>query len=117
MRAAVAAGAGMINDVYALRREGALDVAAELSVPVVLMHMLGEPRSMQDDPRYDAVVAAVHRFLAARIFAAAMAGFDKTRLVVDPGLGFVETRDQHLALPAPLQRFPDPRGPATAGPS
>src|SRR5690606_20916225 len=53
MRAAVAAGAGMINDVYALRRVGALDAAAELRVPVVLMHMLGEPRSMQDDPRYE----------------------------------------------------------------
>src|SRR3546814_1766211 len=56
MRAAVAAGAGMINDVYALRREGALAAAAELGVPVVLMHMLGEPRSMQDEPRYDDVV-------------------------------------------------------------
>src|SRR3546814_7411990 len=67
MRAAVAAGAGMINDVYALRREGALDAAAELDVPVILMHMLGEPRSMQDAPRYDDVVADVHRFLAARI--------------------------------------------------
>src|SRR3546814_12633059 len=53
MRAAVAAGASMINDVYALRREGALDAAAELGVPVILMHMLGEPRSMQDAPRYD----------------------------------------------------------------
>src|SRR3546814_2204432 len=70
MRAAVAAGAGMINAVYALRREGALDAAAELGVPVMLMHMLGEPRSMQEDPRYDDVVADVHRFLAERIFAA-----------------------------------------------
>src|SRR3546814_1312646 len=88
MRAAVAAGAGMINDVYALRREGALDAAAELGVPVVLMHMLGEPRSMQEDPRYDDVVADVHRFLAERIFAAEMAGIEKKRLVVDPGFGF-----------------------------
>src|SRR3546814_14070709 len=83
MRAAVAAGAGMINDVYALRREGALDAAAELGVPVVLMHMLGEPRSMQEDPRYDDVVADVHRFLAERIFAAEMAGIEKKRLVAD----------------------------------
>src|SRR3546814_15268249 len=66
MRAAVAAGAGMFNDVYALRREGALDAAAEPGVPVVLMHMLGEPRSMQEDTRYDDVVADVHRFLAER---------------------------------------------------
>src|SRR5690606_145917 len=57
MRAAVAAGAGMVNDVYALRRDGALEAAAELGVPVVLMHMLGEPRSMQDAPHYDDVVA------------------------------------------------------------
>ena len=70
MRAAVQAGAGMINDVCALRREGALETAAALGVPVVLMHMPAEPRSMQDDPRYDDVVAQVHRFLAERIFAA-----------------------------------------------
>src|SRR3546814_6217112 len=94
MRAAVAAGAGMINDVYALRREGALDAAAELGVPVILMHMLGEPRSMQDAPRYADVVAAVHRFLAERIFAAEMAGIEKKRLVVVPGFGFGKNRDQ-----------------------
>src|SRR5690606_7841577 len=92
MRAAVAVGAGMINDVYALRREGALDAASELGVPVVLMHMLGEPRSMQDDPRYDDVVADVHRFLAERIFAAEMAGIDRKRIVADPGFGFGKTR-------------------------
>ncbi|MEO5596011.1 MAG: dihydropteroate synthase, partial [Lysobacteraceae bacterium] len=66
MRAAVSAGAGGINDVYALRRDGALDAAAELKVPVVLMHMQGDPATMQDDPRYDDVVADVHRFLAER---------------------------------------------------
>src|SRR5690606_34273820 len=60
MRAAVAAGAGMINDVYALRRDGALEAAAALGVPVVLVHMLGEPRSMQDAPQYDDVAADVH---------------------------------------------------------
>ncbi|RZA22570.1 MAG: dihydropteroate synthase, partial [Lysobacteraceae bacterium] len=74
MRAAVAAGAGMINDVYALRREGALDAAAALGVPVVLMHMQGEPRSMQQAPHYEDVVGEVHRFLAERLFAAEMAG-------------------------------------------
>jgi dihydropteroate synthase len=61
MRAAVAAGAGMINDVHALRRDGAMDAAAELAVPVCLMHMQGEPGSMQDDPQYDDVVGEVHR--------------------------------------------------------
>ena len=115
MRAAVAAGAGLINDVYALRREGALEAAAELGVPVVLMHMLGEPRSMQDDPRYDDVVAEVHRFLAERIFAAEMAGIAKKNLVVDPGFGFGKTREHNLALLAQLQRFTELGVPVLAG--
>ena len=115
MRAAVAAGAGMINDVYGLRREGALDAAASLGVPLVLMHMLGEPRSMQDDPRYDDVVADVHRFLAERIFAAEMAGVDKKRIVVDPGFGFGKTREHNLALLAQLARFTELGVPVMAG--
>jgi dihydropteroate synthase len=115
MRAAVAPGAGMVNDVYALRREGALDAAAELGVPVVLMHMLGEPRSMQDDPRYDDVVADVHRFLAERIFSAEMAGIAKKNIVVDPGFGFGKSRDHNLALLAQLQRFTELGVPVMAG--
>jgi len=115
MRAAVAAGAGMINDVYALRREGALDAAAQLGVPVVLMHMLGEPRSMQDDPQYDDVVADVHRFLAERIFSAEMAGIAKKNIVVDPGFGFGKNRDHNLALLAQLQRFTELGVPVLAG--
>jgi len=107
MRAAVAAGAGMVNDVYALRREGALDAAAELGVPVCLMHMLGEPRSMQDDPRYDDVVGEVHRFLADRLFACELAGIDKRRVMVDPGFGFGKTLEHNLALLRALQRFAD----------
>ncbi|MDG6347179.1 dihydropteroate synthase [Luteimonas sp. 8-5] len=115
MRAAVEAGAGMVNDVYALRREGALDAAASLGVPVVLMHMLGEPRSMQDDPRYDDVVAEVHRFLAERIFAAEMAGIAKKHIVVDPGFGFGKTRDHNLLLLARLERFTELGVPLVAG--
>jgi len=115
MRAAVAAGAGMINDVYALRREGALDAAAELGVPVVLTHMLGEPRSMQDDPRYDDVVAEVHRFLAERIFACEMAGIERKRIVVDPGFGFGKTLDHNLQLLAQLQRLTELGVPVLAG--
>src|SRR5690554_4560825 len=115
MRAAVAAGAGMINDVYALRRDGAPDAAAELGVPVVLMHMLGEPRSMQDDPRYDDVVAEVHRFLAERIFAAEMAGIERRRIVVDPGFGFGKTTAHNLALLAQLERFAELGVPVLAG--
>lgn len=115
MRAAVAAGAGMINDVYALRREGALDVAASLRVPVVLMHMQGEPRAMQDAPDYDDVVADVHRFLAERIFSAEMAGIDKKRIVVDPGFGFGKTSAHNLALLARFERFADLGVPVLAG--
>ncbi len=107
MRAAVAAGAGMINDVHALRREGALDTAAELKVPVCVMHMQGEPRTMQDDPRYDDVVAEVHRFLAERVFACEMAGIDKRRVLVDPGFGFGKTLEHNLALLRGLERFRD----------
>ena len=98
MRAAVAAGAGMINDVYALRRDGALDMAASLKVPVVLMHMLGEPSTMQDQPHYDDVVSDVRRFLAERIFACEMAGIEKKRIVVDPGFGFGKSLEHNLAL-------------------
>ena len=105
MRAAVAAGAGMINDVYALRREGALDAAAELKVPVVLMHILGEPRTMQDAPHYDDVVSDVRRFLAERIFACEMSGIDKKRIVADPGFGFGKTLEHNLALLANLDQL------------
>ena len=115
MRAAVAVGAGMINDVYALRREGALEAAAELGVPVVLMHMLGEPRSMQDAPEYDDVAGEVHRFLAERIFAAEMAGIGKKRIVVDPGFGFGKTTQHNLQLLARLERFTELGVPVLAG--
>ena len=115
MRAAVAAGAGMINDVRALRAEGALDAAASLGVPVVLMHMLGEPRTMQDAPQYDDVVADVHRFLAERIFAAEMAGIPKKRLVVDPGFGFGKTSAHNLRLLRQLSKFADLGVPVLAG--
>ncbi|MDR2011924.1 MAG: dihydropteroate synthase [Rhodanobacter sp.] len=105
MRAAVAAGAGFINEVYALRREGALDAAAELKVPVCLMHMRGEPRSMQDDPQYADVVGEVHRFLAERVFACEMSGMDKKRVLVDPGFGFGKALEHNLALLRALDRF------------
>ncbi|HEX7341726.1 MAG TPA: dihydropteroate synthase [Rhodanobacteraceae bacterium] len=107
MRAAVAAGAGMINDVYALRREGALDVAAELGVPVCLMHMQGEPRDMQVTPHYDDVVGEVHRFLADRVLACGMAGIDPGRIMVDPGFGFGKNLQHNLALLSGLERFRD----------
>ena len=115
MRAAVQAGAGMINDVYGLRREGALDAAAALGVPVVLMHMQGEPRSMQAAPQYDDVVGEVHRFLAERIFAAEMAGIAKQRIVVDPGFGFGKDTAHNLQLLAQFERFVELGVPVLAG--
>jgi dihydropteroate synthase len=105
MRAAVAAGAGMINDVYALRLDGALDAAAALKVPVCLMHMQGEPRTMQNGPHYDEVVSDVRRFLAERIFACEMSGIDKKRIVADPGFGFGKTLEHNLALLRALDQF------------
>ncbi len=115
MRAAVGAGASMVNDVHALRREGALDAVAQLKVPVVLMHMRGEPRTMQDAPLYDDVVAKVHRFLAERIFACEMNGIAKKKIVVDPGFGFGKTLDHNLALLRQLARFTDLGVPVLAG--
>jgi len=114
MRAAVAAGAGLINDVRALREDGALDAAAALGMPVVLMHMQGEPRTMQDDPQYDDVVGEVHRFLTDRLFACQMAGIDKKNILVDPGFGFGKTLEHNLALLRGLQRFAE-IGPVLAG--
>jgi len=105
MRAAVAAGAGLINDIHALRRDGALGAAAELGVPVVLMHMRGEPRTMQETPEYDDVLAEVHRFLAERIFAAEMAGIARRQIVIDPGFGFGKSDQHNVTLLAQLQRF------------
>lgn len=107
MRAAVASGAGMINDVRALTGDGALSAAAELGVPVVLMHIQGEPSTMQDAPHYADVVADVHTFLAQRIFACEMSGIDKRRIVIDPGFGFGKSQQHNLALLANLDRFAD----------
>ena len=115
MRAAVAAGAGMINDIYGLRNDGALDTAAELNVPVVLMHMQGEPRTMQDAPQYDDVVGEVHRFLAERIFVAELAGITKRNIVIDPGFGFGKTTQHNLQLLAQLRRFTELGVPVLAG--
>jgi dihydropteroate synthase len=115
MRAACAAGAGMINDVRALREPGALDAAAECGVPVCLMHMQGEPRTMQLDPRYGDVVAEVCEFLAGRIDACVAAGIPRTRLLVDPGFGFGKTLEHNLALLASLERLVDLGVPVVVG--
>ena len=115
MRAALDAGAGMVNDVLALRAEGAMDVVAASKAAVVLMHMQGEPRSMQQAPAYDDVVGEVHRFLAERVFACEMAGIDKRRIAIDPGFGFGKSLAHNLALLAQLRRFTEIGVPVLAG--
>ncbi|MFO1494599.1 MAG: dihydropteroate synthase [Lysobacterales bacterium] len=105
MRAAVAAGAGLINDVRALRLPGALDAAAESGAAIVLMHMQGEPGSMQQAPAYDEVVAEVQRFLTDRILACRFAGIDQKRIVIDPGFGFGKTLEHNLELLGRLSQF------------
>ena len=104
--AALAAGATMVNDVSAGRHDpDLLGVAAEAKVPLVLMHMLGIPATMQDDPRYDDVVAEVEAFLAERCRAAEAAGVDHQALVVDPGIGFGKRDQDNYALLDQLARF------------
>jgi dihydropteroate synthase len=104
--AALAAGASMVNDVSAGRHDpDLLAVVAEAKVPLVLMHMLGTPATMQDDPRYDDVVAEVEAFLAERCQAAEDAGVDHEALVVDPGIGFGKRDRDNYALLDGLARF------------
>lgn len=98
MRAAVAAGAGLINDVRALREDGALGAAAELGVPVCLMHMQGQPRRMQDAPHYQDVVSEVRAFLLERVAQCEDAGMARDQMVIDPGFGFGKTLDHNLQL-------------------
>ncbi|MCG8486985.1 MAG: dihydropteroate synthase [Chromatiales bacterium] len=105
MREAVSAGAGMINDVMALRDSGALQAAAEAAVPVCLMHMQGEPRTMQCNPHYDDVVEDVKTFLQQRLDACVASGIPQDRLIVDPGFGFGKTLAHNLALLDDLQNL------------
>ena len=98
MRAAVSAGANMINDVYGLRQEGALAAAASLEVPVCVMHMQGSPRSMQTDPSYRDVVDEVESFLLERAAACRQAGIAPDHVILDPGFGFGKTLDHNVAL-------------------
>ena len=105
MREAVAAGAGMINDINALRGEGALQAAADLNVPVCLMHMRGKPRTMQQSPHYDDVVAEVAAFLDERIAACVEAGIPEDLIVVDPGFGFGKTHQHNVELLANLRQL------------
>ncbi len=104
MRAAIQAGAVMINDVYALRQPGALEAVAASDVAVCLMHMQGEPRTMQENPRYQDVVREVAAFLLERAEACLAAGIARDRIVLDPGFGFGKTLEHNLTL---LKRLPE----------
>lgn len=117
-RATIGAGATMWNDVTALRwSDESLATAAELGCEVVLMHMLGEPRTMQDNPRYDDVVAEVSAFLAGRAEAALDAGVAREKVWLDPGIGFGKTLDHNLALLANLSAIVDLGFPVVLGAS
>jgi dihydropteroate synthase len=115
MRAAVAAGACLINDVRALQAPGALAAAAETGAGVFLMHMRGEPRTMQADPQYRSVVEDVRDDLRERIAACEAAGIPRERISVDPGIGFGKRPEHNLALLAALDRLADPGIPVLVG--
>lgn len=100
-----AAGAGMINDVRALTRPQALDAAVKLSLPVCVMHMKGQPATMQDSPVYRDVVDEVAGFLESRIQVLIAAGIESNRIVIDPGFGFGKTLEHNLQLLRNLNRF------------
>jgi dihydropteroate synthase len=116
--AALNAGASIINDISALRMDPNMArVAAEHDVPVILMHMQGEPRTMQINPVYEDVVADVHHFLKQAIDRAVTAGIDHRKLIVDPGIGFGKTATHNLLLIQQIGAFSDLGVPILVGPS
>jgi dihydropteroate synthase len=115
MRAAIAGGAAMINDIGALRSPGALEAVSASDAGVCLMHMQGEPRTMQREPRYGDVVAEVRAFLAERIAAAEAHGIARERIVIDPGFGFGKTVAHNFELLRNLGRFAETGLPVMAG--
>jgi dihydropteroate synthase len=107
MREAVAAGAAMVNDVSGFRNAGAFEAVADSDVAICIMHMQGEPRTMQQNPHYDDVTREVVDYLAARVDAAEAAGIARNRIVIDPGFGFGKTLEHNLALLRDLRNFSD----------
>jgi dihydropteroate synthase len=105
MRESAAVGAGIINDVRGLEREGALQAAADTGLPICLMHMQGTPQTMQQNPDYSDVVDEVIEYLADRVAACEALGIARDRLIVDPGFGFGKTLDHNLHLLANLSSF------------
>jgi dihydropteroate synthase len=115
MRRAIAAGAAMINDIFALRAQGAMEVLADSAAAVCLMHMQGEPRTMQQAPLYRDVVGEVEAFLAERATAAVACGIGRDRIVLDPGFGFGKTPQHNLELIRALPRLREAGYPLLAG--
>ena len=115
MREALAVGAGMINDVKGLRGEGVLAVVASTEVPVCIMHMQGEPRTMQKNPEYHEVVGDIRHFFEERLAACRLAGINADRVVLDPGFGFGKTLEHNLALLRRLDEFNALGWPVLAG--
>ncbi len=105
MRAAIYAGADIVNDINALRTPGALEVIADSSAMACLMHMQGKPETMQNAPQYSDVVAEVGLFLEQRISAATTAGISSERIIIDPGFGFGKTFEHNLTLLRQLDQF------------
>jgi dihydropteroate synthase len=115
MRAALAAGASMINDVNALQSEGALEVLAKSAAAVCLMHKQGVPQNMQQQPQYREIVTEVYDFLRERIVVAEAVGISRDRLIADPGFGFGKTLEHNLALLKNMQEFSSLGVPVLAG--
>jgi dihydropteroate synthase len=115
--AALAAGASIVNDVSGVRDAAMFDVVRDRHAGLVLMHMLGEPKTMQEEPHYDDVVRDVHAYLVERVRAATAAGIEKDRLCVDPGIGFGKTFEHNLTLLKHSYAFRDIRVPVLFGPS
>ncbi len=107
MKAAIQLGADMINDVRALQGEGALQACADSDVPICLMHMQGQPRTMQTKPEYQDVITDIKAFFQQRIVDCEQAGIERNRLILDPGFGFGKTLDHNVALLAGLEQFAD----------
>jgi dihydropteroate synthase len=115
MRSAIAAGAGMVNDVLALQSPGAIEVVAQSRAAVCVMHMQGSPGNMQSDPQYQDVVAEVESFLLQRTQACLGAGMAKDRIAIDPGFGFGKTLQHNLSLLSGLPRLAAHGYPVLAG--
>jgi len=116
-RAALAAGACIVNDVSGGRTEGMFDVVRDADAGMVLMHMLGDPKTMQENPRYEDVVAEVHEYLNGRIEAAEWAGVRPEALAIDPGIGFGKNLEHNLALIRRIDVLADLGRPILVGPS